>query len=119
MYVCMYVWSHIPGIYKHSKSKDQPGKVANPAPGQLNREINRYEPLCCIFLHEKRGGEGKKIQTLTETLSRNFSCFQKEKMPLSKPLQSFGRGKISNMRFQTFPSCPPRISINVSLILLL
>ena len=26
--------------HTYSKSKDQPGKVANPAPGQLNREIN-------------------------------------------------------------------------------
>ena len=31
---CVYVWSH---IYS-SKSMDQPGKVANPAYGQLNRE---------------------------------------------------------------------------------
>ena len=28
----MYVWS------SHSKGKDQPGKAANPARGQLNRE---------------------------------------------------------------------------------
>ena len=34
--VCMYVKSHI-----YSKSMDQPGKVANPARGQLNRE-NEY-----------------------------------------------------------------------------
>ena len=32
--VCMYVWSH-------SKNMDQPGKVANHARGQLNRE-NEY-----------------------------------------------------------------------------
>ena len=38
-YVCMYVWSYI-----YSKSKDQPGKVANPARGQLNRE-NGYFPV--------------------------------------------------------------------------
>ena len=36
MYVCMHVWSHI-----YSKRMDQPGKVANPARGQLNRE-NEY-----------------------------------------------------------------------------
>ena len=31
--VCMYVWSsHV------AERKDQPGRVANPAPGQLNRE---------------------------------------------------------------------------------
>ena len=35
-YVCMYVYGHT-----YSKSMDQPGKVANPARGQLNRE-NEY-----------------------------------------------------------------------------
>ena len=38
MSVCMYVWSH---MYTFSKSMDQPGKVANPARGQLKRE-NEY-----------------------------------------------------------------------------
>ena len=38
MYVCMYVWSHI------QQSMDQPGKVANPVRGQLNRE-NEYSPV--------------------------------------------------------------------------
>ena len=37
VYVCMY--SHA-----YNKSLDQPGKVANPARGQLNRE-NEYSPL--------------------------------------------------------------------------
>ena len=31
------VWSHI-----YSKSMDQPGKVANPARGQLNRENGHF-----------------------------------------------------------------------------
>ena len=38
---CMYVWSHI--LYSN-KSMDQPGKVPNPARGQLNRE-NEYSPV--------------------------------------------------------------------------
>ena len=39
MYVCMYVWSsHI------AEHKDQPGKVANPARDQLNRE-NEFFPV--------------------------------------------------------------------------
>ena len=38
LHVCMYVWSHIYCILYSSKSMDQPGKVANPASGQLNRE---------------------------------------------------------------------------------
>ena len=37
MYVCSHIYC--------SKSVDQPGKVANPARGQLNRE-NEYFPVC-------------------------------------------------------------------------
>ena len=37
MYVCMYG-------HTYSKSMDQPGKVANPAIGQLNRK-NEYFPV--------------------------------------------------------------------------
>ena len=37
MYVCMYG-------HTYSKNMDQPGKVANPARGQLNRE-NKYSPV--------------------------------------------------------------------------
>ena len=40
MYVCMYVYIFI--IY--GTSEGQPGKVANPARGQLNRE-NEYSPV--------------------------------------------------------------------------
>ena len=39
MYVFLYVYGHTYG-----KSMDQPGKVANPARGQLNRE-NEYFPI--------------------------------------------------------------------------
>ena len=37
-HVCMY------GSHRYSKSVDQPGKVANPARGQLNKE-NEYFPV--------------------------------------------------------------------------
>ena len=42
-HICMYVrmYGHI-----YSKSMDQPGKVANPARGQLNRK-NRYGVFPC------------------------------------------------------------------------
>ena len=38
MYVCMYLLNYV-CMYGHtySKSMDQPGKVANPARGQLNK----------------------------------------------------------------------------------
>ena len=39
-YICMYVCM----VLTCSKSTDQPGKVANPACGQLNRE-NEYFPV--------------------------------------------------------------------------
>ena len=38
--VCMYVCM----VITYNKSMDQPGKVANPARGQLNRE-NEYFPV--------------------------------------------------------------------------
>ena len=39
--------TELPGRPDHtySKSKDQPGKVANPARGQLKREENEYFPV--------------------------------------------------------------------------
>ena len=43
MYVCMYG-------HTYSKSKDQPGKVANPARGQLNRDIEYFPvPVCMQY----------------------------------------------------------------------
>ena len=32
--------------HTYSKSKDQPGKVANPARGQLKSTENEYFPVC-------------------------------------------------------------------------
>ena len=48
MYVCM--------VITYSKSKDQPGKVANPARGQLNRE-NCYFPCphSCLRIYGLAG----------------------------------------------------------------
>ena len=45
MYVCVYVFMYV-CMYGHTyrKSMDQPGKVANPARGQLNR-INDCSPV--------------------------------------------------------------------------
>ena len=44
--VCCTISSMCVCMYRHiySKSMDQPGKVANPARGQLNRE-NEYFPV--------------------------------------------------------------------------
>ena len=47
MYVCMYVPGIYVRMYRHHISQsnmDQPGKVVNPARGQLNRE-NEYSPV--------------------------------------------------------------------------
>ena len=43
-YVCVYVCMYVCMVITCSKSIDQPGKVANPARGQLNRE-NEYFPV--------------------------------------------------------------------------
>ena len=40
--VCMYMYLCI--VITYSKSMDRPGKIANPARGQLNRE-NEYFPV--------------------------------------------------------------------------
>ena len=44
--ICMYVLGagYVCMVITYSKSMDQPGKVANPARGQLNRE-DEYFPL--------------------------------------------------------------------------
>ena len=41
--VCMYVCL----VITYSKSKDQPGKVANAARGQLNRKNEYFPVLVC------------------------------------------------------------------------
>ena len=49
----MYVWSHI--IY--SKSMDQPGKVASPARGQLNRKKIIFPcPRSCLTIWSRETG---------------------------------------------------------------
>ena len=42
-YVCMVCM-----VTAYSKGKDQPGKVANPARGQLNRENAFFPVLVCV-----------------------------------------------------------------------
>ena len=41
---CMFVCMHVCMVITYSKSRYQPGKVANPARGQLNRR-NEYFPV--------------------------------------------------------------------------
>ena len=43
-FITIYVCIRVCMVIKYSKSMDQPGKVANPARGQLNRE-NGYFPV--------------------------------------------------------------------------
>ena len=47
-YVCIYIYIYVCMIHTYqvysSKSMDQPGKIANPARGLLNRE-NEYFPV--------------------------------------------------------------------------
>ena len=42
MYVCMYVCIYVCMVITYNKGKDQPGKVANPVRGQLNREKESF-----------------------------------------------------------------------------
>ena len=62
--------------HKYSKkSMDQPGKVANPARGQLNRE-NEYFPIrarACEFGLARRGSAvPSPVSLLMSTLKRNI-----------------------------------------------
>ena len=58
--------------HKHTKSIDQPGKVANPARGQLNRE-NEYFPVRVRargFGLARRVGQARPASTCSSPYSR-------------------------------------------------
>ena len=44
LYLYLFLTLYIGMVITYGKSMDQPGKVANPARGQLNRE-NEYSPI--------------------------------------------------------------------------
>ena len=63
-YVCMYVSM----VITYSKSMDQPGKVANPARGQLNRE-NEYFPVACGFSLARRDRQSRPASACSSPYS--------------------------------------------------
>ena len=63
MYVCMYG-------HTYSKSKDRPGKVANPARGQLNRE-NEYFP---IRVRAWEFGRARRVRQSRPASACSFPC---------------------------------------------
>ena len=71
MYVCMYVCL----VITYSKRMDQPGRVANPARGQLSRE-NEY--LSCprsrlrIWSHETGSAVPSRVSLLIAKLKLNL-----------------------------------------------
>ena len=67
MYVCMY-GHHI------QQSMDQPGKVANPARGQLNREIIFPYPRAClrIWSRETSSAVPSRVSLLISILRLNL-----------------------------------------------
>ena len=86
MYVCMY-GHHI------LQRMDQPGKVANPARGQLNRE-NEYYPVTCVPENlVSRGGFSRPVprqpahlhtQAESGAYLRDSSRFPRQR-PVTKP----------------------------------
>ena len=60
MYVCM--------VTTYSKGKDQPGKVANPARGQLNRENERLR----IWSRETGSAVPSRVSLLISILGPNL-----------------------------------------------
>ena len=70
MYVCMYVWS------SHIAEYGQPGEVANPARGQLNRE-NSYSPVpvrACLRIWSRETGSAvpSRVSLLISILRLNL-----------------------------------------------
>ena len=65
-----------PGLYGHtySKSKDQPGKVANPARGQLNRERDIPCPRSCLRIWSRETGSAvpSRLSLLISILRPNL-----------------------------------------------
>ena len=66
MYVCMY--GHI-----YSKSMDQPGKVANTAYGQLNREISLSRLHLRIWSRETGSVVPSRVSLLISILRLNLA----------------------------------------------
>ena len=75
MYVCMYVCIHV-CMYGHtySKSKDQPGKAANPARGQLNRYISLSLPCSRLRIWSRETGSAvpSRVSLLIAILRLNI-----------------------------------------------
>ena len=66
MYVCM--------VFTYSKSMDQPGKVANPARGQLNREKMFPCPRACLRIWSRETGSAvpSRVSLLISILRLNL-----------------------------------------------
>ena len=61
--------------HTYSKSMDQPGKVANPARGQLNRENEHFPVRVCAENLVSRDGFGSPVRlnmVLTHGISPEF-----------------------------------------------
>ena len=75
-----YICLHVCMVITYSKSKDEPGKVANPARGQLNRKIyTRYIFPCPrsrlrIWSRETGSAVPYRVSQLVSILRINISC---------------------------------------------
>ena len=65
MYVCMYG-------HTYSRSMDQPGKVANPSRGQLNRE-NEYFP---VRVRAREVGLARRVRQSRPASACSFSILR-------------------------------------------
>ena len=63
-------------VITYNKGKDQPGKVANPARGQLNREIDFSLSPCVAYVRMRLSTEKTKcFGRAWELLAHNFEFF--------------------------------------------
>ena len=66
MYVCI--------VITYSKSKDQPGKVVNPARGELNREYKYFLVPICLRIWSRETGSAvpSRVSVLISNLGLNL-----------------------------------------------
>ena len=74
MYRYVFTGMYVFMIITYSKSMDQPGKVANPARGQLNRENGYSPPLTCLRIWSRETGSAvpSRVSLLISILRLNL-----------------------------------------------
>ena len=81
IYSCLYVYM----VMAYSKSMDQPGKVANPARGQLNRE-NEHFP---VPVRARKIGLARRIRPSRPASAYSLSILRLNRVLIRRPCGLF------------------------------